>query len=571
MRPPIPDAPEAVSDAPGPVSAAPGAASDASPIPGRRMLSRPQRVAASAVALAALALALTGLYLSFNNVAKFAHEELGFHSLEHGQLFIGGVDLGILTLIAVDLLLAWLGRPVTWIRYPVWLLTAATMALNSASAAPTGGWEPLDYVAVAAHAVVPVLFIAIVEIGRYVIDQVVRPDRERTSIPVHRWLLAPVSTARLYRRMRLWSLTYEEIVRRDADLRGYRIWLERLCAAEKRKPTADELLPITLAPHGYTVTEALALPGIQAGEAEERRRAAEEREREAEVARAEADATAKVRKAEARKTIRIAEIAAQAQVEEAERAAEDQRTAAERAAAHHGELIETAEMAEARARAAKAEREEAEERARQAEAEAAEEVARRETALLETAKAAEARARAAKAAREEAEEKEKEARALAAADTARREAALIETADAAEARKRAAEADRRAAEERARKAEADQLAARREAEARRIRTEAIEAERRAIEAAAETERRAAETRRAIAEIEARAAEAEDAARLTPRQRAVRRLARIALRETDGDLSRIPLERITGEFGVASSTASEYRSEAHELLASGYRP
>ncbi|PWS52759.1 hypothetical protein DLE01_02930, partial [Streptomyces sp. FT05W] len=88
--------------------------------------------------------------------------------------------------------------------------------------------------------------------------------------------------------------------------------------------------------------------------------------------------------------------------------------------------------------------------------------------------------------------------------------------------------------------------------------------------AAEADARAAEMRLRVAGIELQAAAAEDEARLTPRERAVRRIARLALIEHGGSVESIPLETIVEEFNVSTTTASNYRREAAELLASGYR-
>ncbi|MGW3460342.1 DUF2637 domain-containing protein, partial [Streptomyces olivaceoviridis] len=94
---------------------------------------------------------------------------------------------------------------------------------------------------------------------------------------------------------------------------------------------------------------------------------------------------------------------------------------------------------------------------------------------------------------------------------------------------------------------------------------------RAEKEAAEAERAVAETRRAAAEIERRAVEAEDVAKLKPRERAVRRVARMIL-TAGGDVDRLTLADIQHELAVTSpGTASEYRQEAAELLAGGYRP
>ncbi len=146
---PDPDSasPAAVSGTPKPVSQPPGTVSETAAFvsetesgtgtkPSSARLTGTQKWTAGAIVAAALALAGIGLYLSFEHVAQFAHEELRFGSLAQGQLFAVGVDVGIMVMIAVDLLMAWLKRPISWIRYPVWLLTGATVVLNAASGAP---------------------------------------------------------------------------------------------------------------------------------------------------------------------------------------------------------------------------------------------------------------------------------------------------------------------------------------------------------------------------------------------------------------------------------------------------
>jgi hypothetical protein len=173
-----------------------------------------------------------------------------------------------------------------------------------------------------------------------------------------------------------------------------------------------------------------------------------------------------------------------------------------------------------------------------------------------------------------------EAAAEAQARLAREAAQALESADTAEARLRAAEAERVASEARAAAAETNRVAAETEqaaseararaAEAAR-RTAAAEAERQTAEAAAaETARRVAEARAAAAETELRAAEAEDAARLSPRERSVRKVARMALMQHGGHVDRLPLDAIAEALSVSTTTASEYRKEAGALLAGGYR-
>ncbi|MDX3047545.1 DUF2637 domain-containing protein [Streptomyces scabiei] len=175
---------------------------------------------------------------------------------------------------------------------------------------------------------------------------------------------------------------------------------------------------------------------------------------------------------------------------------------------------------------------------------------------------------------------EAQAAAEAQARIAQQAAQAIESADAAEARRRAAEAERGAAEARARAAEAERVAAEAERDASEARRRAeendrqaafVEAERRDAEmAAAEAKRRAAEARARAAEVELRAVEAEDASRLSPKERAARKVARIVLTQHTGHVDQLPLAAITDAFGVSESTASEYRKEAGALIAGGYR-
>ncbi|KAB2977461.1 DUF2637 domain-containing protein [Streptomyces sp. SS1-1] len=561
---PDPDtsAPAAVSGTPQPVSRTPGTVSDtpefvsetesgtgtdASPA----KLTGTQKWTTGAIVIAALALAGIGLYLSFEHVADFAYKELRFGSLGKGQLFAVGVDVGIMVMIAVDLLMAWLKRPISWIRYPVWLLTAATVVLNAASGAPEGAWKLLDYVAAGAHGVVPVLFITVVELGRDAIDRVVRPEQvERDSIPWLRWILAPVATARIFRRMRLWGVTsYPEMIRRDQQLIAYEQWLKRKYKGDISQASEDELLPMKMAPYGYTVDQALAMPDEQEQAAQERAEEAERRRLDAETRSEVAKAESEAERLRAKGKVEAVRAEVDGQTGQARAHARAQVSAAERAAALEQEALDQAVIAEARAREAEAERKEADER----EAKAAADL-----------RAAELERHAA--------EKRKEA---ADADrVAAAEAQAIETQAIAEAREAAAEANRRAAETERAAAETQRAtaeAARKKAEEERLAKVALADAARAETEAAEAERAAAETRRAAAEIERRAVEAEDVAKLKPRERAVRKVARMIL-ATGGEADRVPLADIQHELAVTSpGTASEYRQEAAELLAGGYRP
>lgn len=611
---PVPPAPTAVSETPAAVSGAPGPVSETpdfvsetqkrnpdetTPAAPRGPLTGMQKLAIGGIVAFALVLAGIGLYLSFAHVASFAHKELRFGSLEKGQLFAVGVDVGIMVMIAVDLLMAWLKRPITWIRYPVWLLTSATVVLNAASAAPKDrAWTLMDYIAAFAHGVVPVLFIMIVEVGRDAIDRIVRPDREgRDAIPLIRWALAPVATPRIYRRMRLWGVaSYPEMVRREQDLLAYEQWLKRKYNGDLSEASDDERLPMKMAPYGYTVSEALAMPDQQEAAAEKRDEDAERRRMEATTRQELAEKRAEAERLEADGQLETVRARVDSEKGMARAHSKAQISAAEKAAARDEAALETAVQAEARAREAQAEREEAEERRAAAAADlekaglerkAAEErkaaaeadaVAAAEAGAIETERIAQARKTTAAADLDAAElehraaQKRKEA---AEADrVAVAEAQAIETREIAEARRAAAEADRAAAETEAAAAET------RRAAAETARLEAQEIERQAhaaagIEAArkaaAETAKAASETRLAASEIERRAIEAEDIARLKPRERGLRKVARMIL-AVGGDAEGLPLADIQHELLLNSpGTASEYRAEAAQLLADGYVP
>ncbi|WP_331759871.1 DUF2637 domain-containing protein [Streptomyces anulatus] len=558
-----------------------------------------QKWTAGAIVAFALALAGIGLYLSFEHVAQFAYEELRFGSLGKGQLFAIGIDVGIMVMIAVDLLMAWLKRPISWIRYPVWLLTAATVVLNAASGAPKErAWQFLDYVAAGAHGVVPVLFIMVVELGRTSIDRVVRPDQaERDSIPWLRWILAPVATSRIFRRMRLWGVTsYPEMTRRDQELIAYEQWLKRKYDGDISQASEDELLPMRMAPYGYTVAQALAMPDQQDQAAQERAEEAERRRLDAETRSEVAQAESAAERLRAKGKVELVQAEVDGQTGQARAHARAQVSAAEKAAELEQKALENAVVAEARAREAEAERTEAEERRAAAAADlekaglerkAAEQrkaaaeadaVAAAEAGAIETERIALTRKATAAADLEAAElehraaQKRKEA---AEADrVAVAEAQAIETQAIAEARRAAAEADRAAAETEAAAAET------RRAAAETARLEAEEIERQEIaaanieaarKAAAETAKAAAETRQAAAEIERAAVEAEDIARLKPRERGLRKVARMIL-AVGGDAERLPLADIQHELLLNSAgTASEYRAEAVQLLSDGYVP
>ncbi|MCX5239786.1 DUF2637 domain-containing protein [Streptomyces prunicolor] len=529
------------------------------------------------------------------------------HFGEFARVFPVGVDVGIVVLYALDLVLT--HRRIRWplLRLAAHGFTAATIIFNAAS-----GGRPLsaDPVGVGMHAVIPVMFVIAVEAARRVIVQVTRAEdiaagTRRDGIPLERWFLDPFGSFLLFRRMVLIGTTsYREAVDRRRDQLIYRAALDRIYPRGMQYPKGwksapmEERLPMIMAPYGLTVDEALAIP-------EQARVAEQQRERELEERQEEEALAAQVRAADAR----ILLLAKQAEVAEAEEGFDARKSVAsvasrsayakatavaeaeERVAVQEAEALESATAAAAQLQAAE-DRLAAATKAQQAEQLEAAAAADRHMAALadqETAAAlAETERLEAEAARQEKEAAEARAAALGTKQRAlgteqqlaaeQRQAAdqAVENSRRLEA---AAETERRAAGTRAAAAETDRRAAETEeanAEARRrtaaIAEEAAVAERRAAEEqkAAETSRlNAVEARRRVAEIEARAVEMEDHARLTPRERDARRVARMILTDGAGDPDAIQLDVIAGALGVSVSTASERRKEAADLIASGY--
>lgn len=218
-------------------------------------LTTPQRRIVGLVVSGAVGIAGIGFAGSYAAVRSLA---LGKGFGWFANVFPIGVDAGIVVLLALDLLLTWLRIPFPLLRQTAWFLTAATIAFNGAAAWP-------DVLGTAMHAVIPVLFIIVAEASRHAIGRTadIIADRHIEAVRLTRWILAPVPTFRLWRRMKLWELrSYEETIRREQDRLIYRAHLRaRYGVAWRRRAPAEELLPLRLARYGAS------LPAVAAPEA----------------------------------------------------------------------------------------------------------------------------------------------------------------------------------------------------------------------------------------------------------------------------------------------------------------
>jgi len=161
-----------------------------------RALTDAEHMAVITVAILTAGLALIGFANSFAAVSRAARPSFGALAVTVPL----GIDLGIAVFAALDIVLARLDMRPKWVRLVPWALTAATVYLNV-----TGQHAWFGRIA---HAVFPALWVLAVEAGVHVIR--VRAglaagtamDRIRRS----RWLLAPVPTFGLWRRMVLWEI-----------------------------------------------------------------------------------------------------------------------------------------------------------------------------------------------------------------------------------------------------------------------------------------------------------------------------------------------------------------------------
>ncbi|MBT2224451.1 DUF2637 domain-containing protein [Nonomuraea sp. NEAU-A123] len=176
-----------------------------------RPLTQGEQTAITVTAALTGALGLLGFVNSFERVASAAAPSFGWFAWTVPL----GIDLGIAVFSALDIVLARLGMRLSWLRFIPWMLTAATIYLNIATYLTA-----LDWFAVVAHALLPLLWVIAIEIGAHVIRRradLAEPDR-MDGIRRSRWLLAPVATVSLWRRMVLWEIrSYPDALVRERE------------------------------------------------------------------------------------------------------------------------------------------------------------------------------------------------------------------------------------------------------------------------------------------------------------------------------------------------------------------
>lgn len=225
-----------------------------SPLAARRMLSW--------FALGGALIGVVGFAVSFWSVAHAAEPYLGWAAWTLPTL----VDLGIFVLSGLSLFLELHEISSKWIRMIPTALAGFTVYLNTA--------EQHTWFGKAVHSAGPALWIAVVEIATYTVRRLVglTSGAAMEKVRFSRWLLAPLSTFRLWRRMRLWEVTDYRVAigrehERSASLALLRQWYGRAwrARAPRGERLAVRLQGVTAEPVAELLTRASA--GITAAAA----------------------------------------------------------------------------------------------------------------------------------------------------------------------------------------------------------------------------------------------------------------------------------------------------------------
>ncbi|MFF7980202.1 DUF2637 domain-containing protein [Streptomyces sp. NPDC007901] len=208
-------------------------------------LTRPEMGLAGLGALAAAAVGALGLYSSFDAVSLAAAR----WSFSNPHTLPIAIDVAIPVFTLANLLLIRLDMALGWVRFVPWVLTLVTCWLNVAAGTSLS--------AKLAHGTMPLLWVVFSEIGAHVYAVRIGAvtGRRMEKIRFSRWLLAPVSTFALWRRMTLWEVTSygdalalerERLLAR-ADLREQygRGWRHKTPRRERVLLRLGELAPAT--------------------------------------------------------------------------------------------------------------------------------------------------------------------------------------------------------------------------------------------------------------------------------------------------------------------------------------
>ncbi|MEU3361205.1 DUF2637 domain-containing protein [Streptomyces albidoflavus] len=232
---------------------------EARPAGGVPVLSGQELVMVAAIVLAAATVSTLGLLSSYTALETKALE-WGWH---WPWLLPIGIDVAIPAFTGANLVLIRMGMELRWIRWVPRALTAVTVYLN---------WTASDSLAGRiGHAALTLLWVIFSEIASHVYATrigAVTGKKRMEAVRRSRWILAPIPTARLRRRMILWEITsYEEALARLQEQTYLRAQLKEEYGWQWRKKapleqrmalklgSAPAALADTLAPEGAHAVE----------------------------------------------------------------------------------------------------------------------------------------------------------------------------------------------------------------------------------------------------------------------------------------------------------------------------
>jgi hypothetical protein len=211
-------------------------------------LSRGERALLAGATLLGVGVGGVGLAMSFDTVSA-AGARWGFAT---PQMLPVGIDLAIPVFTVVNLLLIRMDMALSWVRWVPWFLTGVTCWLNIAAGNSVS--------AKVAHGTMPLLWVVLSEVAAHVYAVRIGAvtGRRMEKIRRSRWILAPVTTFALWRRMTLWEITsYGDALARErerqlarADLRELhgRRWRTKTDRRTRALLKLGELAPADTAP-----------------------------------------------------------------------------------------------------------------------------------------------------------------------------------------------------------------------------------------------------------------------------------------------------------------------------------
>ncbi|MFJ4880083.1 DUF2637 domain-containing protein [Streptomyces sp. NPDC088745] len=222
-------------------------------------LSRWERNGAKMVALGGAGVGGLGFYASFDAVSAKA-AEWGF---DDPWVLPTAIDSAIPVFTGAYLLLIRMDMPLWWARIVPWMLSLITCALNVS--AGVGLWSKI------AHGSMSLLWVAVSEIAAHTyavrIGAATGRRRRMDKIRWARWVLSPLPTFLLFRRMKLWELSsYDQALQLERERLVYEAKLRgRFGRAWSRKAPVESLMPLRLARTGVPLRETAAAGLAAAG------------------------------------------------------------------------------------------------------------------------------------------------------------------------------------------------------------------------------------------------------------------------------------------------------------------